>query len=247
VKGAVFQRGSKWHYKFRGPERDPSTGEYPWITKGGFPTKKDAWQACREAMAEADRGRVVRPSTRSVAQFFAEWFAAIEPSIDATTWQNWKDYAAAYVIPRIGGERLQRLDEPQLLKLYGQLLAEGRIKPDRNGEMYAYWSDRVANGETPTAREVSEACNDPRSTSSRSTVQIRHHSKEDSDLIDELSRTVREATSFADHIAQLAWDAFMPKPRRSLPTRCRGFDCSGRWAISVICEYSTSRVLCAPT
>ena len=50
-------------------------------------------------MAEADRGRVVKPSTRTVAQFFAEWFAAIEPSIDAATWQNWKDYADTYVIP----------------------------------------------------------------------------------------------------------------------------------------------------
>jgi Arm DNA-binding domain len=158
VKGAVYQRGSKWYYKFRGPETDPSIGEYPWVTKGGFRTKKEAWQACREAMAEAGRGRFVRPATRTVAQFFAEWFAAIEPAIDATIWQNWKGYASAYVIPRIGGERLQQLDEPQLLKLYGQLLAEGRIKPDRNGEMYAYWSERVANGETPTAREVSEAC-----------------------------------------------------------------------------------------
>ncbi len=158
MKGSVRQRGSKWQYRFRGPERDPSTGEYPWITKGGFHTKKEAWQACREAMAEADRGRVVKPSTRTVAQFFAEWFAAIEPSIDATTWQNWKDYADTYVIPRIGGERLQRLDEPQLLRLYGQLLAEGRVKRDGNGEMYAYWADRVAKGEAPTAREVSDAC-----------------------------------------------------------------------------------------
>ena len=49
--------------------------------------------------------------------------------MDATTWQNWKDYADAYVIPRIGGERLQRLDEPQLLRLYRKLLAEGRVKP----------------------------------------------------------------------------------------------------------------------
>jgi len=62
------------------------------------------------------------------------------------------------VIPRIGGERLQRLDEPQLLRLYGQLLAEGRVKRDGNGEMYAYWADRVAKGEAPTAREVSDAC-----------------------------------------------------------------------------------------
>jgi hypothetical protein len=137
---------------------DPSTGNYPWITKGGFDTKKEAWQACREAMREADRGRIVKPSARTVAQFFAEWFTAIEPSIDATTWQNWKDYAAAYVIPRIGGERLQKLDEPQLLKLYATLLAEGRVKRDQNGEMYAYWTQRVAKSENPTAREVSDAC-----------------------------------------------------------------------------------------
>jgi hypothetical protein len=60
-----------------------------------------------------------------------------------------KDYADTYVIPRIGGQRLQRLNEPQLLRLYGQLLAEGRVKRDRNGEMYAYWADRVAEGRSP--------------------------------------------------------------------------------------------------
>jgi integrase len=158
VKGSVRLHGSKWQYRFRSPERDVSTGDYPWITKGGFDTQKEAWQACREAMRDADRGRVVKPSTRTVAQFFTEWFASIEPSIDATTWQNWKDYANAYVVPRIGGTRLQRLDEPQLLKLYALLLAEGRIKRDRNGEMYAYWTDQVAKGETPTAREISDAC-----------------------------------------------------------------------------------------
>ena len=181
MKGSVRQHGSKWQYRFRGPERDSSTGHYPWITKGGFDTEKEAWQACREAMREADRGRVVKPSARTVAQFFTEWFAAIEPSIDATTWQNWKDYATAYVVPRIGAERLQRLDEPQLLKLYATLLAEGRVKRDHNGEMYAYWSDRVAKGETPTAREVSDACETTHSRSpSRSTpIQVRHHSEAD--------------------------------------------------------------------
>ena len=109
-------------------------------------------------MGEADRGRVIRPSTSTVSQFFAEWFAAVEPSIDATTWQNWRDYAAAYVIPWIGEERLQRLTEPQLLKRYRRLLADGRVNLDNNSEMYAYWSDRVAKGENPTPREVSEVC-----------------------------------------------------------------------------------------
>jgi len=62
---------------------------------------------------------------------------AVEPTIDATTWQNWKDHAAAYVIPWIGEERLQRLDELRLLKLYRRLLADGRVKADNNGVMYA--------------------------------------------------------------------------------------------------------------
>jgi integrase len=69
-----------------------------------------------------------------------------------------EDYAAAYVIPWIGEERVQRLTEPQLLKRYRRLLADGRVNPDNNSEMYAYWSDRVAKGENPTPREVSEAC-----------------------------------------------------------------------------------------
>jgi hypothetical protein len=158
VKGSVYQRGKTWTYRFLGPEADPATGKYPTISKGGFVTEKEAWKACRDAMREADRGRVVRPSIRTVAQFLAEWFAAVEASLDATTWQNWKDYADAYVVPRIGEQKLQKLDEPQLLKLYATLLAEGRVKRCRNSEMFQYWSARVANGENPKPIEVSEAC-----------------------------------------------------------------------------------------
>ncbi|WIM87891.1 site-specific integrase [Candidatus Mycobacterium wuenschmannii] len=159
MKGSVHQRGSKWYYKFRVPQRDPSTGKYPWISKGGFDTEREAWKACREAMREADRGRVVKPSTRTVAEFLSEWLNAVEPALDATTWRSWHDYARAYVVPHIGAERLQRIDEPALLKLYAKLLAEGRVKRDNDTAMYKYWSARTAKGGEPTAREVSEACN----------------------------------------------------------------------------------------
>jgi hypothetical protein len=50
------------------------------------------------------------------------------------------------------------LNEPELLKLYGKLLAEGRIKPDRNADMYAFWSSQVAKGNAPTPRAVADAC-----------------------------------------------------------------------------------------
>lgn len=158
MKGSVYQRGSTWYYKFRLSDRDPSTGQYPWITKGGFDTEREAWRACRDAMRDADRGRIVKSSTRTVAEFLTEWLAAVQPALDATTWQSWSDYARCYVIPHIGAERLQRLDEPQLLRLYAKLLAEGRVKRDKDTVMYAYWSQRVADEDPPTPRQLSEAC-----------------------------------------------------------------------------------------
>lgn len=158
MKGAVYQRGRTWTYRFRAAEKDPSTGRYPTISKGGFSTEKEAWKACRDAMREADEGRVVRPSTRTVTQFLDEWFTAVEASLDATTWQNWKDYAKSYVVPHIGNVKLQQLDEPELLRLYAKLLAEGRIKQDRNYEMYCYWRRHAIDGESPAPREVADAC-----------------------------------------------------------------------------------------
>jgi integrase len=158
MKGSVYQRGRTWTYRFLGPERDPSTGAYPTVSKGGFATEKEAWKACRDAMREADRGRVTKPSTRTVGDFLDEWLIAVEPTVDASTWQSWRDYARAYVVPRIGGGRLQSLNEPELLKLYGKLLAEGRVKRDRDTGMYTYWTGEVAKGKAPTPRAVAAAC-----------------------------------------------------------------------------------------
>jgi Phage integrase, N-terminal SAM-like domain len=157
MKGSVYQRGKTWTYRFLAPERDSATGRYPTISKGSYLTEKEAWKACHDAMREADNGRFVRSSTRTVAQLSGEWLPAIEPTVDATTWQNWKDYANAYVLPRIGGERLQRLNEPQLLKFYAALLAEGRVKRDRNSTMYTFWSEQMSQGKSPTPRQVAAA------------------------------------------------------------------------------------------
>ncbi len=143
MKGSVSQRGSKWYYRFRLNERDPATGKYAWISKGGFDTEREAWKACRDAMREADRGRIVKPSTRTLAQFLGEWLTAVEPSVDATTWRNWSDYGKSYVVPHIGEVRLQQLDEPTLLRLYAKLLA------------------RAASNGTTTARCTGTGCNRP--------------------------------------------------------------------------------------
>ncbi|UNB50921.1 Arm DNA-binding domain-containing protein [Mycolicibacterium sp. YH-1] len=68
MKGYVQKRGSTWYYKFRLPQKDPATGRYIWISKGSFDAEREAWKACRDAMRDGDRGRIVKPSTRTVAR-----------------------------------------------------------------------------------------------------------------------------------------------------------------------------------
>ncbi|WP_280407632.1 site-specific integrase [Nocardia brasiliensis] len=169
MKGHVYQRGSTWSYRFRIPgSKDPVTGKYEWATGSGYPTKREADKACRDAIREVEAGRWVKPSNKTVAEFLTEWLPLIKLSVDATTFANWQFFAKTYVIPAtvgrmdadklIGNDALQKLSAPRLLGFYGELLAAGRIKADTNTPMFRYWSQRTRRGETVTPREVSEAC-----------------------------------------------------------------------------------------
>ncbi len=158
MRGHVSQRGSNWYYKFRGPV-DPATGKRPWVSKGGFKTERAAWKACRDAMADADKGRFVQPSHRTLGDFLInEWLPAIKGSIAPTTWANWRAYAESYVVPTLGAAKLQKLTPPQVMAFYGRLLTDGRVKVDNNTRMYAYWTEHRDAGREPSAREIEQAC-----------------------------------------------------------------------------------------
>jgi integrase len=57
-----------------------------------------------------------------------EWHAAIRPGVRATTWVNYRDYLKAYVLPTIGGTRLDELTPVRLNLLYSHLLTAGRVR-----------------------------------------------------------------------------------------------------------------------
>jgi integrase len=158
MRGHVYQRGSTWYYKFRGPT-DPLTGKRPWVSKGGFGSEREAWRACREAMSEIDKDRFVKSSRRTLGAFLLdEWLPAIKSSVKPTTWDNWQAFAESYVAPFIGDARLQQITPPQLMAFYGRLLTSGRVKADKNLEMHAVWSAGVRMGEEPTPRQLVAAC-----------------------------------------------------------------------------------------
>ena len=158
MNGSVKKRGKTWYYKFRNPQINPATGKHSWITKGGFRTRAEASDAQRAAIEEAQQGKFVDPSDRTVAEFIAEWLEFKKLTTSPTTVQGYTDEMNLYVLPRVGGLKLQKLDESRILQLYVELRKEGRIKPDNNRPMYEFWAAGVANGAPPTPREISEAC-----------------------------------------------------------------------------------------
>jgi integrase len=127
MKGHVYRRGKSWSYLFD-IEPDPLTGRRRQANGSGFKTEREAWKACRAAMADYEKGHVVRSSRRKVADALEEWLARIEHSIKPSMVQNWRNYAAYYVIPYIGQRDAQDIDGAVCDALYAKLLAEGRVK-----------------------------------------------------------------------------------------------------------------------
>ena len=135
VNDFVYQCASQW-YSSLGPEKDPATGKYPCITKGGFRTEKEAWKARREAMRETDHGtlgmachshrqRVLRRMVRGRRTNHHSTQPAGRTG--RTTPTPTSCLASA--------NTLQRFHEPQLLSLDTTLLAEGHIMCNRDTEM----------------------------------------------------------------------------------------------------------------
>src|SRR5215467_8895637 len=127
MKGRVYRRGSTWSYRFD-IDPDPLTGRRRQASKGGFRTEREAWQVCRSAIRDYERGRFVGQSKRTVEEAFTEWLERIRHSIKPSMAKNWQNYTAYYVIPHIGQRAVQEIDGSVCDALYARLLAEGRVK-----------------------------------------------------------------------------------------------------------------------
>lgn len=127
MKGHVYRRGKLWSYLFD-IEPDPLSGKRRQANGSGYKTERAAWRACREAIAEYERGQVVTNAKRKVGPALDEWLTRIEHSIKPSMVQNWRNYAKYYVVPYIGERDVRDIDGAVCDALYAKLLAEGRVK-----------------------------------------------------------------------------------------------------------------------
>jgi Arm DNA-binding domain len=87
MKGRVHKRGKSWYYRFD-IESDPLTGKRRQVNGSGYKTEREAWKACRDAMADHEKGRLVSSSRRKVGEALDEWLTRIEHSIKLSMAQN---------------------------------------------------------------------------------------------------------------------------------------------------------------
>src|ERR1700742_3301672 len=127
MKGRVYKRGNIWYYRFDG-DKDPLTGKRQQVNGSGYKTEREGGKECRGAMADYEKGRVVKATKRKVGPALEEWLTRIEHSIKPSMAQNWRNYANYYVIPYIGERDVREIDGGVCDALYGKLLAEGRVK-----------------------------------------------------------------------------------------------------------------------
>jgi integrase len=133
VRGSIVKRGAGYSIVYRAP--DPATGRTKQVWKAGYRTWREAEAALKEVVSQVDAGAYARPTKQTLGQYLQDdWIPSLDASViggslKASTAFFYRNLATSYVVPRIGGVMLNRLDAPLLNKLYGDLLARG----GRNG------------------------------------------------------------------------------------------------------------------
>ncbi|NKE62953.1 site-specific integrase [Lentzea sp. PSKA42] len=155
VPGSVFKRGNKWAYAFDGPPH-PLTGDRQRISKSGFETEDDAWDAMEEAQTAVRTETYVKPSKAKVADFFTAWFPYARTTTEPTTAANYEQLAKAYVLPWVGKRPMQDIVPSVIAALYDQLLRDGRRKRDTNWEMFQLWEEARLDKREIRPREVAD-------------------------------------------------------------------------------------------
>ena len=108
-------------------------GKRKQLKRRGFDTKRAAQVALTELQADKQRGVFVVPLRATFGQFLLdEWLPARRVTLRPSTAASYEQLIRNYILPTIGGIRLQAVDGSTLTRLYGELLTSGRTVARRN-------------------------------------------------------------------------------------------------------------------
>ena len=119
----VGKRGESWFFRLDLPAGPDGRRRQKRVS--GFRSEREARRALAQAKVDVDTGRLRHSPLRTVADLAQEWLAAVEPNRKASTVANYRMLMNAYVVPRIGATRLDRLTPGDVQSLYADLRSSG--------------------------------------------------------------------------------------------------------------------------
>ncbi len=108
-------------------------GKRKQLKRRGFETKRAAQAALTALQADKQRGVLVVPRRATLGKFLLDdWLPARRVTLRSSTAASYEQLIRNYIVPTIGGVRLQAVDGSMLNRLYGELLTSGRTTVRRN-------------------------------------------------------------------------------------------------------------------
>jgi integrase len=128
-RGRIFKTATGYGYYFS----ITVNGKRQQYKKQKFATKNDAEKALTKALSLIDGGRYTNAGKQTVEQFFISWLTDYERSgrVKQTTLASVNQHVTKYIIPHLGKVLLTKLTTSTLSKFYGDLLHDGRRKPNQ--------------------------------------------------------------------------------------------------------------------
>jgi len=138
-RGLVTKRGSRWTVILS--DIDPATGERRRHYHAGYLTRREAEKARTALLSQMDDGTHVPPEhALTVAQFLTKkWLPEVREQVRPSTYESYRLHVENYLVPRIGGLKIQTLKPDHLNKAYRELRKHGgrnsRSLSDRTVEL----------------------------------------------------------------------------------------------------------------
>lgn len=123
MEGHVRKKSGRWYVTLE-RSKDPDTGARRRSSMGGYATRSEAREALRAALEQARRGWS-GPERITLAAYLREWLEGVAMEREATTAALYSTLLRHHVIPRIGGEKIERVTPAALTRLYAELLESG--------------------------------------------------------------------------------------------------------------------------
>ena len=109
-----------WEARFS-DGRDPKTGKVIQRTITG-PTCKIVQEKLTKALAQRIDGTYVPPSNQTVAQWLETWSKDYLLGVKDSTALLYRQSIRLYIVPHVGGVKLDKLTSPMVQKFYNELL-----------------------------------------------------------------------------------------------------------------------------